>query len=166
MKLALLAFIPLVAVAAACGAGNSGEPGATPTSPASASPSATPPARTPTSTPGATPSPATTPGRKIVDAPIDGLDVVVRESFPPQYAVTIVSGLPSGCAVFNAAEVTSRAGTEITIRVTNTEPDDPNLACTAIYGTHESTVELGSDFTSGVTYTVRVNDESIDFTAQ
>ena len=78
----------------------------------------------------------------------------------------ITSGLPSGCAVFDKAEVTSRSGNTITVRVTNTVPDDPNVACTAIYGTKETTVGLGSDFTSGETYTVNVNDKSIDFAAQ
>jgi hypothetical protein len=108
-----------------------------------------------------------TPGTRIVvDAPIDELELIIRESFPPQYAARIVSGLPSGCAQFDEAEVTGRSGNEITIRVTNTMPDDPNVACTAIYGTKETIVELGSDFTSGERYTVRVNDKSLEFTAQ
>ncbi len=170
MKLALLALIPLLAIAAvgaACGTDDDTTPGATSTAPAGTSPAATqPPARTATSEPATTPNPSTTPGRKIVDAPIDGLDIIVRESFPPQYAVHIVSGLPSGCALFEQAEITGRSGTEITVHVTNTMPDDPNVACTAIYGTHESTVDLGSDFTAGTPYTVRVNDKSVEFTAQ
>jgi hypothetical protein len=103
---------------------------------------------------------------QIVDAPIDELEVLTLESFPPQYNVRIVSGLPSGCAQFDKAEITGRSGNEITIHVTNIMPDDPNIACTAIYGTHESFVGLGSDFVSGQTYTARVNDKSIDFTAQ
>ncbi|HLB22766.1 MAG TPA: hypothetical protein VJP07_01605 [Dehalococcoidia bacterium] len=140
MKLALLVLIPLLAIAAVGATCGNDEDGA--------------------------PAPTSTPGRKIVDAPIDGLDIVVRESFPPQYGVHIVSGLPSGCAQFDKAEITGRTAAEITIRVTNTVPADPNVACTAIYGTHESDVDLGSDFTAGATYTVRVNDKSIDFTAQ
>jgi hypothetical protein len=35
-----------------------------------------------------------------------------------------------------------------------------------VYGTHESTVELGSDFVSGREYTVVVNGERKTFTAQ
>jgi hypothetical protein len=104
--------------------------------------------------------------RTIVDAPIDGIDILVRESFPPQYAVAITSGLPSGCAQFNEAVITGRDGNTITISVTNTIPSDPEVACTAIYGTHESTVELGTDFESGETYTVDVNGETKEFTAQ
>ncbi|MGE3075369.1 MAG: hypothetical protein AB7N24_16560 [Dehalococcoidia bacterium] len=104
--------------------------------------------------------------RKVVDAPIDGLDILVRESFPPGYTAHILSGLPTGCARFDAATLVGRSGTTITIRVTNTEPTDTHIACTAIYGTHESNVDLGQDFTSGTTYTVRVNDKTKTFVAQ
>jgi len=102
----------------------------------------------------------------VVDAPIDELDVLTLESFPPQYNVRILSGLPSGCARFHEASVTDRSGDVITIRVTNTTNADPDVACTAIYGTHESFVGLGSDFVSGRTYTVNVNGRSTTFIAQ
>jgi ABC-type glycerol-3-phosphate transport system substrate-binding protein len=111
-----------------------------------------------------------TPGaeRKTVPAPIDKLELITRESQPPQYAVRILSGLPSGCAQFDAARITGRSDTTITIWVTNTVPADPKVACTAIYGTHEEVVELGSDFAHGVEqeYVVRVNDKELRFTAQ
>ena len=106
------------------------------------------------------------PGASYVDAPIDELEVLVLESFPVQYNLRIVSGLPSGCAEFDNAEITARSGNQIIVRVTNTLPDDPNIACTAIYGTKETTLALGTDFASGQTYTVKVNDTSVDFTAQ
>ncbi|MGE0599748.1 MAG: hypothetical protein AB7J35_11245 [Dehalococcoidia bacterium] len=104
--------------------------------------------------------------RKTVEAPIDGIDILVRESFPPGYTAHILSGLPSGCARFDAAKVVGRSGTTITIRVTNTIPTDTTIACTAIYGTHESNVDLGKDFISGTTYTVQVNDRTKTFVAQ
>lgn len=103
--------------------------------------------------------------RKFELAPIDGAEIVVRESAPPQYAVHITSGLPSGCAEF-ADATASRTGDEITIAVRNTLPADARIACTQIYGTHEATVELGSDFVRGTTYRVHVNDKTIKFTAQ
>ena len=135
-KLLFLALIPLVGIAALAAACNDDD------------------------------APPATPGRIIVDAPIDDLELVIRESDPPQYAIRIVSGLPSGCAEFERAAITTRSETQITIRVTNTMPDDPNVACTAIYGTKESVVELGSEFTSGQAYTVRVNDKTLEFVAQ
>lgn len=104
--------------------------------------------------------------RIVVDSPIEEIEILMRESFPVQYAALITSGLPSGCAVFDKAEETGRDGTTITIRVTHTMPSDPDVACTAIYGYHESTVELGTDFVSGTEYTVKVNDKETTFTAQ
>lgn len=111
----------------------------------------------------ATPTPSAT---VVVDAPIESIDILIRESFPPGYTAHIVSGLPSGCAKFNMAAVIGRTGNHIAVKVTNTMPADPNTACTAIYGYKESNVDLGTNFTSGQTYTVDVNDKSKTFTAQ
>lgn len=104
--------------------------------------------------------------RKVVDAPIERIDILVRESFPPGYTAHIVSGLPSGCATFHEARLTGRAGTTITIRVTNTVPAGPGVVCTDIYGLHESNVDLGQDFVPGRRYTVQVNDRETTFRAQ
>ncbi len=109
---------------------------------------------------------ATGNGRTQVIAPIESVEILTLESFPPQYTVHIVSGLPSGCAAFEKAEVTGRTGNTITISVTNTMPADEDVVCTAIYGMQESNVSLGSDFTSGQTYTVDVNGTIATFVAQ
>ncbi len=98
-------------------------------------------------------------------APIDGADLLIEESNPVQYAVHIASGLPSGCHVFDHTAL-ARNGTEISIDVWNRLPADSMLACTAIYGTHETTVRLGSDFVRGALYRVHVNERTIEFTAQ
>ncbi len=99
-------------------------------------------------------------------APIDGIDILVRESYPPGYTAHITSGLPSGCAKFHSAEVTGRSGNTITVTVLNTMPADPNTQCTAIYGSHEANIDLGTEFVSGQTYTVEVNDKTKTFVAQ
>lgn len=104
--------------------------------------------------------------RKVVDAPIDGIEILTRESFPPGYTAHITSGLPSGCAQFSQAVITGREGNTITISVTNTLPADDRIACTAIYGYHETNLDLGQDFKSGETYTVHVNDKTKSFVAQ
>lgn len=135
----LLAGVALALFAAACGNGEADDEG--------------PPA-------------SPTPSLRTVDAPIDELELVIRESFPPQYAVRIVSGIPSGCAQFKEAVLTGTSGNTFTIKVTNTEIDDPNAVCTAIYGMQESVIELGSDLTSGSDYVVVVNDKTLEFTAQ
>jgi hypothetical protein len=97
-----------------------------------------------------------------VPAPIDALELVIRESAPPQYAVHITSGLPNGCAQFEDATLTA----PLEIRVRNSVPSDRNVVCTQIYGSHEETVDIGTDFVSGQEYVVRVNDQELRFTAQ
>lgn len=98
----------------------------------------------------------TPPGRTLVPAPIDQLDVLVRESAPPVVTVRIRAGLPSGCARQDS-HTASVAGDVVTITVLNSMPSG-NPICTAIYGTYELSVDV-SGLASGRTYTVRVNDK-------
>ncbi len=103
--------------------------------------------------------------RVEVLAPIEEINVLFLESFPVQHRLDVTSGLPGGCAAFEGIEVV-RDGTTFTVTVTNTEPaPDQNVACTMIYGYHESTVDLGNDLESGTEYTVNVNDKTITFVA-
>jgi len=98
-------------------------------------------------------------------APIDGVEILVAESFPPQYFAEIESGLRNGCARFDRYEV-EREGETITITVTNLEPADKDIACTEEYRTVMSNVPLGSDLDPGRTYTVLVNDVTETFVTQ
>jgi hypothetical protein len=113
-----------------------------------------------------TPSPGgtATPGTVRVLAPIDGLDMAVLESFPPQYLLQIQAGLPSGCAKADGYEL-SRSGNEIRVAVFNTLPAG-NPVCTAIYGMYDLNINLGSSFTSSEEYRVNVNGKTITFRAQ
>jgi hypothetical protein len=106
------------------------------------------------------------PGRYAEAAPIDGLDVRVAESFPPQYFLHILAGLPSGCAEQYTHSFT-RNGNVIEVDVLNSFPEG-NPVCTAIYGTYEINIALGSDFISGQTYTISMNDGAAEteFVAQ
>src|ERR671912_71971 len=70
--------------------------------------------------------------RREVLAPIDGLDVRVLESSPPQYMLNVRAGLPSGCAEKNRHE-TQRAAEAITVTVLNWMPPG-SPPCTMIYG--------------------------------
>jgi len=101
--------------------------------------------------------------RVQVAAPIDKVEVITNKSNPPQYTVRIAAGLPGGCALRDSSR-SERAGTVITITVLNTMPKD-DLVCTAIYGTYELNIDIGSTFTPGTTYTVKVNDKTTTFTA-
>ena len=147
-------------------------PAASPTTPATSTPEPTVEPDTPipseppfTVTP-APPSPSLPAGRHAEPAPIDELDVRIAESFPPQYFVYILAGLPSGCAEQYTHSFT-RTDNAIEVEVLNSIPDGTPL-CTAIYGTYELNIALGSDFVSGQEYTVSVNggDAEFVFTAQ
>ncbi|MSQ31635.1 MAG: hypothetical protein EXR59_00095 [Dehalococcoidia bacterium] len=117
-----------------------------------------------TTVPG-TPKPtATTFPTTRVKAPIDKAEIAIAKSLPPQYSVVITSGLPSGCAKFYSYDV-KRDGEIITISVWNTIPS-VNMACTTIYGYVDTSVQLGSDFEKGKTYTVMINDEKRTFVVQ
>ena len=114
----------------------------------------------------AVPQPTLPAGRYAEAAPIDQLDVRIAESFPPQYFVYIQAGLPSGCAQQYTHSFTV-TGNVIEVEVLNSFPEG-NPACTAIYGSYELNIALGSDFEPGQTYTVSVNDGAAEtmFTAQ
>jgi hypothetical protein len=101
------------------------------------------------------------PDRQTVPAPIDDVQVVIRDSNPPQVTLNVKAGLPSGCAQRESHSV-SRAGDTFTVRVLNSMPSG-NVACTMIYGTYELNLDLGRDFRAGGTYTVNVNDKTTTF---
>ena len=97
-------------------------------------------------------------------APIDDVTVSATSDSPPEYVVHIKSGLPNGCHRFKGHEV-SREGDTVKITVTNLKPADGLVACTMIYGTVETTIELGSDFDPGQSYKIDVNGAVSDLKA-
>lgn len=99
-------------------------------------------------------------------APIHSVEISVAESFPPQYTLTVVSGLPNGCAKFDRYEV-DRSGNTIAVTILNREPAPLGVvACTAIYGMKEHRIPLGTRFVSGDTYRVVVNGVAETLAAQ
>ena len=89
------------------------------------------------------------PERERVLAPIDATDIRVLESFPPQYMLNVIAGLPNGCARADGYQV-DRTGDTVRVRIYNTMPVG-KVICTQIYGTYELNIPLGSDFQSGAT---------------
>jgi hypothetical protein len=149
--------------------GPAGEPATkSPDTPVTDRPPATPPDATvapgqPGSIPPSGPAPLLPPDRIPERAPIDGLDIRVAESFPPQYFLNVKAGLPSGCAE-QYTHTVSRAADAITVTVLNSTVKD--AVCTMIYGMYELNIPLGSDFDAGKTYTVQVNDKTTTFKGQ
>ncbi len=97
---------------------------------------------------------------EIKAAPIHEVTFNFMESYPVQVGAQIKGGLSDGCTTFHDAVVT-REGDTISISVTVQRPKD--RVCPAIYTYFEENLNLGSDFASGKTYTVKVNDYTTSF---
>ena len=99
-----------------------------------------------------------------VEAPIEDVTVHVLESDPPQYFLEIRSGVPNTCHTFDRTEM-ERSGREITVSVINLVVTG-DVVCAEVYRSAPHVVALGSEFAAGVTYTARVNGETLTFTAE
>ena len=93
-------------------------------------------------------------------APIDEIKVNIMKSNPPQIGVYIKGGLQDGCTTFHDIEI-AREGCIVKIKVTTQHPR--GVSCPAIYTNFEKYINLGSDFTAGITYTLKVNDYTTTF---
>ena len=100
---------------------------------------------------------------EIRPAPIHEVDVRIAESFPPQVFVYIKGGLADSCTTFNEL-TTKQRDNIIDIEVTTQRPRDTE--CAQVYSFFEKNVALGSDFTSGETYIINVNNEKTTFVMQ
>ena len=96
-------------------------------------------------------------------APIHEVRVNIAESYPPQVFVFIKGGLTDSCTSFHELS-TERSGNTINITVTTQRPK--GMQCAQVYGYFEENVNLGSDFVSGETYTINVNDKMTSFVMQ
>lgn len=105
--------------------------------------------------------PEETKNTEINPAPIHEVTITFLKSNPVQVNVHIQGGLPDGCTKFHDIKMT-RDGDTINIEVTTEHPKD--TSCPAIYGYFEKDVNLGSEFETGTTYTVEVNDVTETFT--
>jgi len=100
---------------------------------------------------------------EILPAPIHEVKVNIAESDPPQVFIYIKGGLRDGCTSFHELE-TERRENDINITVTTERPKDAN--CTQVYSYFEKNAGLGTDFISGETYVVNVNDQTTSFVMQ
>ncbi len=93
----------------------------------------------------------------IRPAAIEDVRVVLAQSYPPQVFASFKIGLPDSCTTFHDL-TTQRQGNTINITVTTQRPRD--AVCAQVYQFLDKTVNLGGDFTSGQTYTIKVNDKT------
>ena len=96
-------------------------------------------------------------------APIHEVQVNIAESYPPQVFVYIKGGLTDSCTTFHEL-TTERSGNTINIEVTTQRPKD--AVCAQVYSFFKQNVNLGTDFISGKTYTINVNDSTTSFVMQ
>ena len=100
-----------------------------------------------------------------VPAPIESVEILILESFPPQYRVGVVSGLPNGCVSFAGYRV-EPLDDMIQIEIVNWRPAYLEIMCDQVYSTVVTTIPLGTDFEPGKRYAVQVNDVTETFIAQ
>jgi hypothetical protein len=100
------------------------------------------------------------PELEIKLAPIHDVQISIAESFPEQIIVYIKGGLADACTTFHELKE-ERSGNAIMIEITTQRPRD--AACVQVYGYFEKNINLGSDFTSGQSYTVDVNGTTATF---
>ena len=98
-------------------------------------------------------------------APIESLEISIMESFPLQYSLSVVSGLPNSCISFGGY-TTHQQDNFIRVEVVNWGPVDRETACDQVYSTVMTNIPLGTGFETGTTYTVEVNDLMETFVAR
>jgi hypothetical protein len=93
-------------------------------------------------------------------APIEEITATMLLSDPPQIEVYIKGGLADSCTTFHELK-TERSVNIFKITVTVQRPRD--AVCAEVYSYFEKCENLGSDFISGETYTIHVNDKKTTF---
>jgi hypothetical protein len=90
---------------------------------------------------------------------VTSVDVVIRESFPPQISANVRGTLPDSCT--EVGEISqSRAGNAITVTIATVR--DPQALCAQALVPVELSVDLEGDWPSG-DYTVTVNGVTATF---
>ena len=94
-------------------------------------------------------------------SPIETVEVVVSESDPHQYSLTVISRLPAGssCSEFNGYDISRPFAERFEVTVTHLEIAGDLVACTKDLPVVATEIPLGSDFVAGGTYSVTVNGD-------
>ena len=97
-------------------------------------------------------------------SPIERVELVALEGSPTHYELRVISGLPKGsaCSIFNGYEIRRADPAIIEVDVTHHEVVDSYVDCTDDYPIIEISISLGSDFESGVEYSITVNSDTTE----
>jgi inhibitor of cysteine peptidase len=88
------------------------------------------------------------------DAKVTSVEVIVAESYPPQYFAVASGQLPDSCTKIDGSTQTMQ-GKTIKITLTTTRPDD--AVCTTAVQPFEETIPINVDGLSAGQVTVEVN---------
>ena len=105
----------------------------------------------------------------LVESPIEDVEIMVLERDPREYQLRIVSAMQHGssCSQFNGYEIRRSESNSIDIIVTHHHVVAKDVICTTDYPIVETIVPLGSDFETGMEYTISVNgDTTTSFVAR
>ena len=105
----------------------------------------------------------------VKESPVQGVELVILESFPPQYQLRVTSTLPRGseCSRFNGYDIQRPEANTIEVSVTHLEVAEDNVPCTEDLPMVTNKLPLGINFKSGEEYTVEINGQVTEtFTAQ
>jgi len=97
---------------------------------------------------------------EIFPATILDIRIEVFDTSPPQVMAYIKSPIPDTCTAIDELK-TERS--DSTIDITLTIKRTPAAGCRKAEGYFMQNVNLGSDFVSGQTYTIKVNDKTTSF---
>ena len=98
-------------------------------------------------------------------APILDIEIRTDGSLPPEYFVDVLSEEPTICDHFDSYNVTHTGNTTVIVDIFNRKCCTGCLDRDEYYPNPWHTIPLGSDFVSGVNYTVEVNDVTETFVA-
>ena len=98
---------------------------------------------------------------EIKQATIEEVSISIAESCPEQIIVNIKGGLEDSCTILHEIVILHCSEDTINISVTTERPKDAIGA--QVYSFFNKSVNLGSNFTSGNTYTVDVNGVTATF---
>jgi hypothetical protein len=93
---------------------------------------------------------------------IDGVEVLILESAPPQAQAHVTGVIGDGCAELDSV-TQSRSGNTVTVTILRTRPRE--AVCTQIAKLYDETIPLEGTFPAGE-YVLKVNDFSTTFTTQ
>jgi hypothetical protein len=105
---------------------------------------------------------STTGATLIEPIQIDGVEILILESAPPQVKAHVTGVIGDGCSELDSVQQ-ARSGSTVTVTILRKRPKD--AFCTQIAKLYDETISLEGTFPAGE-YVLNVNEFSTTFTTQ